>query len=277
MEAYRVDHASTEALVTMFGVLHKRLLRRWWRRLLWGQPSLALEVHYEAGKQHTSWLAISCPREHQRMVEAALQTSLSELPAAPSWSALGVPPVVLRLKKHAEFIKRVKTQNALRKIDEPTINRLLTVMGACEQPAFVQLAITPTPALFEAFAKHLYKRHEARLSSERREHLLVRDRSMVEDAELRGGLEVQHKPLFFVDLRVIAPSRAVCEQIASELRAEGRRTAWSSVGQRCATGYSGYTLAAFYEGRETHCPHFARAFSPRPSWRQSGNCPPSTT
>jgi hypothetical protein len=44
---------------------------------------------------------------------------------------------------------------------------------------------------------------------------------MVEDAELRGGLEVQHKPLFFVDFRVIAPNRAVCERIASELRAEG--------------------------------------------------------
>ena len=80
--------------------------------------------------------------------------------------------------------------------------------------------MTPTPALFERHAKRLYKRHEARLSRERRDHLEVRDRSMVEDSELRGGLDVQHRPLFFVDLRVIAPDREQCERIASELRAE---------------------------------------------------------
>jgi hypothetical protein len=44
---------------------------------------------------------------------------------------------------------------------------------------------------------------------------------MVDTAELRGGLDVQHRPLFFVDVRVVAPDRAVCERIASELRAEG--------------------------------------------------------
>ena len=32
---------------------------------------------------------------------------------------------------------------------EPPVNRLLTVMGACGEPAFVQLAMTPTPAFFE--------------------------------------------------------------------------------------------------------------------------------
>ena len=55
--------------------------------------------------------------------------------------------------------------------------------------------------------------------AERREHLVMRDRSMVEDEELRGGLDIQHRPLFFVDLRVIAPDRDQCERIASELRA----------------------------------------------------------
>ena len=41
---------------------------------------------------------------------------------------------------------------------------------------------------------------------------------MVEEHELRGGLEVQHRPLFFVDIRVLACDRATCERIASELR-----------------------------------------------------------
>ena len=84
------------------------------------------------------------------------------------------------------------------------------------------MAMTPAPALFERFAKHLYKRHEAHLLARApRAPASPRDRSMVEDAELRGGLEVQHRPLFFVDLRVVARQRGVCERIASELRAEG--------------------------------------------------------
>ena len=84
--------------------------------------------------------------------------------------------------------------------------------------------MTPTPASFEALAKHLYKRHEARLSRERREHLLVRDRSMVEDAELRGGLQVQHQTTVLRrPTRDRPAARRSARRIASELRAEGRR------------------------------------------------------
>ncbi|HTA13943.1 MAG TPA: hypothetical protein VK781_03705, partial [Solirubrobacteraceae bacterium] len=45
------------------------------------------------------------------------------------------------------------------------------------------------------------------------------DRSMVEDVELKGGLDVQHRPLFFTEVRVVGPNRNVCERISSELRA----------------------------------------------------------
>ncbi len=220
VEPYRADHASAEAVVAMFGLLHKRALVRWWRRLLLGQPSLALEVHHTGGSPHSVWLAISCLEGQERIVEAVLQTTYPNCRLCSAGPAVGVPPAVLRLKKHAVFIKRVKVFDDFEKAREPPVNRLLTVMGACDERAFVQIAMTPTPALFEAFAKHLYKRHEARLSRQRREHLLVRDRSMVEDAELRGGLELQHKPLFFVDLRVGSSNREVCERIASALRAE---------------------------------------------------------
>jgi Replication-relaxation len=251
VEAYRTDRASAEAVVTMFEVLHKRLLRRWWRRLLLGQPAVALEVHHTRimpargtawedvrspqpprgqdrsapddssarGFPHFAWMAITCPQGSERMVEAALRTAYPNCRVCSTRQPVGVPPAVLRLKKNAEFVKRVKALDHFEHEREPPVNRLLTAMGACGEPAFVQMAMTPTPAFFERFAKHLYKRHEAHLTRERREHLLVRDRSMVEDAELRGGLDVQHRPLFFLDLRVVAPDRNVCERIASELRA----------------------------------------------------------
>ncbi|MDQ6810300.1 MAG: hypothetical protein M3Z95_00180, partial [Actinomycetota bacterium] len=253
VEAYRTDRTTAEALVRMFETLHKRLLRRWWRRLMWGQPTIALEVHLAAaaaapgtsrGKRpplrspgpgegfqpdsparsrppRAAWLAVCCPQGSEPMVEAALRTAYPNCRLRTWRGSLAVAPVVLRLKKNAAFIKRVKALDRFEHEREPSVNRLITAMGACGAPAFVQLALTPTPVCFERLAKRSYKRHEARLSRERRGNVRVRDRSMVEDAELRGGLDVQHRPLFFADLRVISDHRSVCERIASELRAEG--------------------------------------------------------
>jgi len=63
IDPYRTDRASPEALVTMFESLHKRLLRRWWRRLLSGQPAVTLEVHHSGpGATAVAWLAITCPQ-----------------------------------------------------------------------------------------------------------------------------------------------------------------------------------------------------------------------
>ena len=216
VETYRTDAASAEAVVGMFEALHKRLLRRWWRRLLRGQPSVALEVHHAGG---TVWMAVTCPTGLEGMVEAALRAAYPNCRLMGERQLIGLAPTVLRLKKHAELIKRAKVLDHFEHEREPTMNRLMTVMGASGGEAFVQVAMTPTPALFERHAKRLYKRHEDRLSRERRDHIVMRDRSLVEDIELRGGLDVQHRPLFFVDLRVIAADRGQCEQIASELRA----------------------------------------------------------
>jgi len=256
VETYRGDHASIEAVATMFAVLHKRLLRRWWRRLALGQPSLALEVHHTGGSSPSAWLAITCPEGHERMLEAALQGTYPNCRLAPAGASLGVPPAVLRLKKHAEFIRRLQTPDPFDRDAQQPVNRLLTTMGACGEPAFVQIAMTPAPALFEAFAKHLYKRHEAHLSRERREHLVMRDRSMVEDAELRGGLEVQHKPLFFVELRVIAPNRSVCERIASELRVEGAENRLVERGTAIRHGLLGLYARRIQRGEGNPLPSF---------------------
>ena len=74
VEAYRTDRTSAEAVIAMFEALHKRLLRRWWRRLLSGQPSVALEVHH-AARQRSVWLAVSCPAGIEGMVQTALRTA----------------------------------------------------------------------------------------------------------------------------------------------------------------------------------------------------------
>lgn len=200
----------------MFDALHKRLLRRWWRRLLGGQPSVALEIH----SHREAWLSLTCPVGTRSLVEAALRSAypncrLQDEPRTP-----GLPPYVLRLKKHSSFIKRAKLVDRFDRDRAPAVNRLITTMDACRAPAFIQIALTPTPALFEGHSKRSYKRHEHHLSRQRKLRLPPLDRSMVEDEELKGGLDIQHHPLFFVDLRLVGPNRSVCERIASELRAE---------------------------------------------------------
>ncbi len=134
------------------------------------------------------------------------------------------------------------------------MDRLINVMGACGQDAFVQLALTPAPATFERYAKWRYKRHEDHLSRERREHVFVRDRSHVEEAELRGGLEVQHRPLYFADLRVAGPTRQTCERIASELRAEGAENRLVERGTTVRHGLLRLYPGAWRAGRATPWP-----------------------
>lgn len=222
VDAYRNDRAPADAVVAMFEAMHKRLLVRWWRRLLRGQPSLALEVHYStANSAPEGWLALGCAETNVAMLEAAVRAGYPNCRLRPIAFTPPRSAVLLRLKKRHEFIKRVKVLDRFEHEREPPVNRLFTAMAACQQSACVQLALTPAPVSFERLAKRLYKRHEARLSRARREHLVVRDRSLVEDSELRGALDVQHRPLFFADIRIVAHNREACERIASELRAEG--------------------------------------------------------
>jgi hypothetical protein len=205
VEAYRTDRASAEAVVGMLEALHKRLLRRWWRRLLLGQPTVALEVHYTSvwpaekagggdgrssarvgateqrkpeagsprGTTHSAWLAVTCPEGLERLVEAALRTAYPNCRVRPA-GVVALPSAVLRLKKQAEFIKRVKTLDRVEHEREPSVNRLITLMGACAARAIFQIALTPAPASYERLAKYLYKRHEARLSRERRGEIAPR-------------------------------------------------------------------------------------------------------
>jgi hypothetical protein len=270
VEPYRTDKASPEAIAMMFEALHKRLLRRWWRRLLSGQPTVTLEVHHSAGgparrsplgesptPPPSAWLGVTCPEDLTAMVQAALRAAYPNCGIAPARHAVGPPPAVLRLKKHASFIKRAKVLDHYARHERaPAVNRLMTVMGACGQAAFVQVAMTPTPAFFERIARTLYQQHEARLSRERREHAVPRDRSMVDDVELRGGLDVQHRPLFFVDLRVVAEDIRVCERIASELRAEGSENRLVERGTTVRHGMLGLYTRRVQRGEGNPLPSF---------------------
>lgn len=233
---YRTDRAGSEALVTMFETLHKRVLRRRWQRTLLGQPAVSLEVHYSAPngfrapaghgsgagepddrRAESAWFAICCERGAQRLVESALRAAYANSTLAPAKCLLGSPPAVLRLRKARPFVVRAKAIDRFEQEREPAVNRLLNVMGACAEPAFVQLALTPAPPSYERLARHLFRRQEDSLRGSSAPGAPGRGRSMIDDAELRGALDLQNRCLFFTDIRVVAPTRQTCERIASEL------------------------------------------------------------
>jgi hypothetical protein len=267
LEPYRTDQASAEAVVRMHEALHKRLLLRWWRRVLLGQPSLSLEVHHECPPGEgasRAWLALSCPLGTERLVEAAVRTAYPNCRLTPVAAMVPLPArTLLRLKKDVEFIRRVKTLDRFEHEREPAMNRLLTVMGACRSQVLLQLALTPAPLMLERVARRRFKLHEARLSRERREHLLVRDRSLVDDVELRGGLEVQHRSLFFLDIRVIAGDRTTCERVASELRVESAENRLIERGTTVRHGLFGLYRRRITRGEGNPLPGFRRGvFAP---------------
>ncbi len=231
VSAYRTDESTAEGIVAMFESLHKRLLRRWWQRLWLGQPSVSLEVHAGPGPgpgrerscdhQQQLWLAVSCPARTDGAVESALRSAYPNCALTRVNVSLGSPPVLIRLKKRAEFIKRVKVLDRYEHERCPAMNRLMTAMSACQGAAYAQLALTPVPASLERHAAHAYKHHERRVTWRHRAGRAQRDRSLYDEVELKGALELQHRPLFFADLRVVAGDCESAQQIASELRAQG--------------------------------------------------------
>ena len=112
-------------------------------------------------------------------------------------------------------------------------------MVGCGEPCTVQYALTPTPASFDRFARWLFRREErqleqARVSAEGGDPGI---RSEVAQQELEGGLEVQHRPLFFADLRVAAPSYAAAGgSRARSAASRAPRTGSSSAARPSAAG-----------------------------------------
>ena len=103
------------------------------------------------------------------------------------------------------------------------MNRLMTAMAACGEPAFVQLALTPAPALLRAATPSGATSATRRTSSRERRERPVRARPLAG----RGGRAARRPgcaapaAVLRRPARASAPTRRVCERIASELRAEG--------------------------------------------------------
>jgi hypothetical protein len=249
IDVYRADQAEAPELARMFTALHGRLQSRWWRRLLRGQPSLALEVHRDpANPAAGAWMALVCPRGHERTAETALQvaypnTRLLEIGRQPD-----PPATVLRLKKRNSFLERTATASSLERAPEPPMNRLLSTLAASGQSRgsggrdsgsrTARRCWTPSCAAGS-------RSSTARCSSPTSE------------------------------------SWPTPGQAASRLRRcsgfSAARTSCSSAAPPCVTARSACMTGASAAVKATRSQEFAAACSPPMSWHCCGSSPPATT
>lgn len=233
---YRTDDAGPSDVVSMMEALQHQLLERWWRRLLSGQPSVALEVLFRrsstrdqsAGEEpevhdvREASLSIACPDTLERGVRSAIAGCYPHARISRERARISGTGYVLRLKKRHDFIRRIKTLSGIDSYDTPIMDQLLATLGEGRESALVQLALTPTPALFDAYAARKYRKAEhAAAEPDLLEDPRTHRPSRVAQRQLEGGLDLQHRALFFTEIRVMAKDRATCERIGGALRTHG--------------------------------------------------------
>ena len=256
----RTDDASPERVTRMYEAWQQQLLVRWWGRLLFGQPALSVETHTIPARQGGGTeprFFVTVP-DLPGLAEALAGPLLACYPDArlelvadrhPGWLV-----EVVRLKKRHEFVQRIRT---VERYEPALMDSVVATMAKIGEPITLQVTLTPAPALFDRFSRWLFRQEEERAERAR----LRRDgdrgaSSGVVEQELEGGLAVQHRPLFFFDLRVSARSYDACKLVAGVVR--GEATAENRLVERRMRARRGLFARRVALGRPNLVPSFRR-------------------
>jgi hypothetical protein len=217
---YRADSAEPEEVRRLLESWHQLLLQRWWRRIPFGQRGIALELvmEYEQPGRPRGRLTVVCPEDLQRAVAGALLGCYRDSRLEVEPEELPSLRQLVRLKKRKSFVWA---------LDDPhpggpnMVDTVLSQMTSVGEAAVLQYALTPTPAVFDSYSR-------SRLAAAERERQSARAvnprdpglQSEIVNQELESALRVQHRPLFFTEIRVAAMSYAGCRAIAGVVRGE---------------------------------------------------------
>jgi hypothetical protein len=247
IEPYRSDRLAPDALVSTFAAVHSLVSVRGPRRILTGQPSVALEIHHQmrAGGAPLVWLAVCAPRRLGVQVGAAVRATYPNCGLRRVTRPVGVGGSIVRLHKRRIFTDPVRRIGDLDP-DRPPVERLLRAMGAAGGSSVVQIALTPAPLAL------------GRMIGQRGSHQKVAGEaeSVESDGPRLAG------PFFGADFRVIGQRAGQLATIAAELRtgrapnrlvgrrARGRRRMWGRRVQRGEANLVPTVLRATYAAEE---------------------------
>jgi hypothetical protein len=216
---FRADDATPDDVRRLLESWHQQLLERWYRRLLIGQRSIALEVTMadDVEGDRTACFSITCPEALVESVEGSLLACYPDSRLVQGREVLPDTHAVIRLKKRYGFVWALRP--APEEIGRNFVDGVLIQMTSVRGATVVQYVLTPTPSLFDRYARRRFRATERR--GQRGQVLDPAApglRSMVVGEELKGGLLLQHRPLFFADVRVGGESYEVCRAIAGTIR-----------------------------------------------------------
>lgn len=208
----REDTASPFQRQMMFSEWAAVLSERWWRRIVFGQPSVALGIHNVKGEQR---FTIACEPDHMKPLLGKLRSRypdvrVQEIGGTPAWT-----DKIVLLKKRRPFMYPLQT---LKDDEYLATESIVSTMAELEEEVSVEMVLTPAPALFEDIARALYKRRERSLNrADRGDPDELGVDSVVEEKESKAALESQGRALFWTDIRVFARRRATAKHVAAPL------------------------------------------------------------
>lgn len=224
IDIYRAEEADAEHVRRLVEALHQNILERWYRRLLFGQPGIALEAHaipHSSGTQIRLSIAIPAREGLREAINGLLascyrDSRLVQGGGEPQWTG-----EIVRLKRRYPGFGRSLVTAFDHRDRLHVIDAVLATMQGTGRPCTLQLALVPTPALFDRLARSGFKAREREVESGAR----MRDgadagtRSPLERQEFSGSAEgVQNRPLFFCDLRVAADEYATARSVAATIK-----------------------------------------------------------
>ncbi len=215
---FRADEATPDQVRRLLEAWHQQLLEGWQGRPTRGQAAIALEVVMERGDQDRlqGRFLIAVPAELAAAAEGALRACYPNSRLDRREAPLPALSTIIRLKKRETFIQALNVPAD----DQPPItDGLLSEMLAQGSQAVAQIVLTPTPPTFEFYARRLFRGRER--SATRRRSWDRAEPGMGSELlsrELEAGLAIQHRPLYFADIRIAAESQASCRAIGAVLR-----------------------------------------------------------
>ncbi len=217
---YRSDEARQEAVCALLEAWHQVLLERWWRRPIYGQAGITLEVVAidDGNGRLEGRMLLGIPAPLAGAFEGALLGCYPDCRLTPLDKPFPQLTSVVRLKKRHPFIRAVRTTDITQKRN--VVDALLSQMERLGKQSCVQLALVPAPALFDRWARRRHRQHERSAVTATAFDGPVPTRSELVQRELEGGLALAHRTLFFTDIRIGAASFDHCYAIAGTLRGE---------------------------------------------------------
>jgi hypothetical protein len=167
---YRTDDATPEQVLALFQDWHQQIHQRLHRRLIFGQPYLALEEHPQPSDGGAEMaMTIVCPEQFVAALDGRLAATYPNSRIGHAFTRRFQPleldiswrRAIVRLRKRRGFTATVKTDT--REFDQPVIEAELAAMAASGHPMTVQKVLTPIFPAFERVARWLYVRRERRV------------------------------------------------------------------------------------------------------------------